>query len=30
MDDVFKLQRMQKIRDFDNFIEEEIKKLDLD
>ena len=30
MDDVFKLQRMQQIRDFDNFIEEEIKKLDLD
>jgi len=30
MDDVFKLQRMQQIRDHESFIEEEIKKLDLD
>jgi len=29
MDDVFKLQRMEKIRDHESFIEEEIKKLDL-
>ena len=27
MDDVFKLQRMQQIRDHESFIEEEIKKL---
>jgi len=30
MDDLFKLQGMHKIREHENFIEEEIKKLDLD
>ena len=30
MDDLFKLQGMYKIRDHENFIEEEVKKLDLD
>ena len=30
MDDLFKLQGMHKIRDHESFIEEEIKKLDLD
>ena len=30
MDDLFKLQGMHKIRDHENFIEEEVKKLDLD
>ena len=30
MDDLFKLQGMYKIREHENFIEEEIKKLDLD
>ena len=30
MDDLFKLQGMHKIKDHENFIEEEVKKLDLD
>jgi 2-methylisocitrate lyase-like PEP mutase family enzyme len=30
MDDLFKLQGMQKIRDHESFVEEEVKKLDLD
>ena len=30
MDDLFKLQGMHKIREHENFIEEEVKKLDLD
>jgi 2-methylisocitrate lyase-like PEP mutase family enzyme len=30
MDDLFKLQGMHKIREHEHFIEEEIKKLDLD
>ena len=30
MDDLFKLQGMHKIREHESFIEEEIKKLDLD
>jgi hypothetical protein len=29
MEDLFKLQGMQKIREHESFIEEEIKKLDL-
>jgi len=30
MDDLFKLQGMHKIRDHESFVEEEVKKLDLD